>query len=110
MWIVRLALRQPDTIAVVAILMVHFKVPGQLSTVIISVDTLLFRKEGLRVAVVQDRKAHLQKVTPGLDFGDRIEIVTGLVDNESVIVSPPDSIIEGEQGRIAQPSSRTNSP
>jgi len=83
---------------------VHFKVPGQVSTFIIPVETLLFRSEGLRIAVVSGGKAELVQVTPGHDFGDTIEIVSGLKGNESVIVSPPDSIVSGEQVHIAQPT------
>jgi RND family efflux transporter MFP subunit len=82
---------------------VHFKVPGKTSTYILPVDTLLFRKEGLRVAVVKDTKAQLLAVTPGRDFGDTIEIISGLKGNESVIVSPPDSVVNGEKVQIAQP-------
>jgi RND family efflux transporter MFP subunit len=82
---------------------VHFKVPGQVSTYILPVDTLLFRKEGLNVAVVEDGKAKLVAVTPGRDFGDSIEIVSGLHGNESVITSPPDSIVTGETVQIAGP-------
>jgi RND family efflux transporter MFP subunit len=81
---------------------VHFKVPGQVSTYLLSVDTLLFRKEGLRVAIVKDGQAQLVAVTPGRDFGDSVEIVSGLEGNESVIVSPPDSITPGEKVQIAQ--------
>jgi RND family efflux transporter MFP subunit len=81
---------------------VHFKVPSEISTFIIPVDTLLFRKEGLRVAVVKDGKAALVPVTPGHDFGETMEIVSGLKGNESIIVSPPDSIVAGEQVQIAQ--------
>ena len=81
---------------------VHFKVPGKVSTYILPVDTLLFRKEGLRVAVVKDSKAQLLAVTPGRDFGDTIEIISGLQGNESVIVSPPDSVVNGEKVQIAQ--------
>jgi len=81
---------------------VHFKVPGQVTTFMIPVDTLLFRSEGLRVAVAKDGKAELLKVAPGRDFGDTIEIVTGLKGDESIIVSPPDSIMEGEQVRVTQ--------
>jgi RND family efflux transporter MFP subunit len=81
---------------------VHFKVPGTISTYIVPVDTLLFRKEGLRVATVKDRKAQLLPVTPGRDFGDTIEIISGLQGNESVIVSPPDSVVNGEKVQIAQ--------
>jgi RND family efflux transporter MFP subunit len=81
---------------------VHFKVPGQVSTYTLPVDTLLFRKEGLRVAIVKDGKANLVPVTPGRDFGDSVEIVAGLQGNESVIISPPDSITAGEKVQIAQ--------
>ena len=81
---------------------VHFKVPGKISTYILPVDTLLFRKEGLRVAVVKDNKAQLLAVTPGRDFGDTIEIISGLQGNESVVVSPPDSVVDGEKVQIAQ--------
>src|ERR1700687_3099730 len=55
---------------------VHFKVPGKVSTFIIPVDTLLFRAEGLRVAVVNGGKAELVSVTPGHDFGETMEIVS----------------------------------
>jgi RND family efflux transporter MFP subunit len=89
---------------------VHFKVPGQASTFIIPVDTLLFRSEGLRVAVVSGGKAALLQVTPGHDFGDTIEIVSGLKGNESVISSPPDSIVSGQQVRIAQPTAGGTKP
>jgi RND family efflux transporter MFP subunit len=81
---------------------VHFKVPGQVSTYILPVDTLLFRKEGLQVAVVEGGKAKLIPLTPGRDFGDSIEIVAGLQGNESVISNPPDSITTGEKVQIAQ--------
>jgi RND family efflux transporter MFP subunit len=81
---------------------VHFKVPGQVSTFIIPVDTLLFRSEGLRVAVLSGGKAELVPVIPGHDFGATIEIVSGLTGNESVIMSPPDSIVAGQQVQIAK--------
>lgn len=81
---------------------VHFKVPVKVSTYILPAETLLFRKEGLRVAVVKDNKAQLLPVTPGRDFGDSIEVISGLQGNESVIVSPPDSVVNGEKVQIAQ--------
>jgi len=83
---------------------VHFKVPGQASTYILPVDTLLFRKEGLNVAIVENGKAKLVPVVAGHDFGTSIEIVSGLKGNESVIQSPPDSIVTGETVQIGQPT------
>jgi len=82
---------------------VHFKVPGHVTTYILPVDTLLFRKEGLRIAIVESGKAKLVPVMPGRDFGNTIEIISGLQGNESVISSPPDSIVTGEKVQIAAP-------
>lgn len=81
---------------------VHFKIPGHASTYIVPVDTLLFRKEGLNVAIVENGKAKLVPVVAGHDFGTSIEIVSGLQGNESVISNPPDSIVTGETVQIGQ--------
>jgi hypothetical protein len=70
------------------------------------VNTLLFRSEGLRVAAITDgRHAELRPVTLGHDFGSEVEVVAGLTGDESIIVNPPDSIVAGEEVRIAQPTS-----
>ena len=89
---------------------VHFKVPGQGSTFIIPVDTLLFRSEGLRVAVVSGGKVALVPVIPGHDLGETIEIVSGLKGNEAVVLSPPDSIVAGQQVQIAQQTATGAAP
>jgi RND family efflux transporter MFP subunit len=81
---------------------VHLKMPAGVSSYVVPVNTLLFRKEGLRIAAVRDGKAVLVPVTPGHDFGDRMEIVGGLQGDESIIVNPPDSILSGEAVRLSQ--------
>jgi RND family efflux transporter MFP subunit len=66
-------------------------------------NTLLFRSEGLRVAVVDDQQhVHLQPVTLGRDFGSTVEVTEGLQDNDRIVISPPDSMYEGQQVNIAQ--------
>ena len=84
---------------------VHLKLPGLASTHLLPVDTLLFRSEGLQVAVVKDGKVLLTQVTPGHDFGNQIEILSGLSGNESVIQNPPDSVLSGQQVHIANAAS-----
>jgi RND family efflux transporter MFP subunit len=81
---------------------VHLAVPTQASTFLLPVNTLLFRSEGLRVGVVKDGKVALTAVTPGHDFGNQIEIVSGLKPNDQVIINPPDSLITGQQVNIVQ--------
>jgi RND family efflux transporter MFP subunit len=79
----------------------HLKLPGNLSTFTIPVNTLLFRAEGLRVAVVKDGKAELTPVTLGRDFGSEVEVLTGLNGDEKLVVNPPDSLVSGQAVRIA---------
>jgi RND family efflux transporter MFP subunit len=81
---------------------VHLQVSTQASTFLIPVNALLFRSEGLRVGIVRDGKVALATVTPGHDFGDQIEIVSGLKSDDQVIVNPPDSIISGQEVQIVQ--------
>jgi len=81
---------------------VHLKVPTQASTLLLPVNTLIFRSEGLRVGIVKDGKAVLAAVTPGHDSGDQIEIVSGLKPDDQVIINPPDSIVSGQRVQIVQ--------
>src|SRR6202140_3100870 len=81
---------------------VHLKIPTQASTLLLPVNTLIFRSEGLHVGVVKDGKVVLTAVTPGHDFGNEIEIVSGLNPNDQVIVNPPDSIVHGQQVQVVQ--------
>ncbi len=89
---------------------VHLKVPSDVPTFILPVNTLIFRAQGLQVAAVENgNTAKLVSIALGLDFGAEAEVVSGLTGQESIVVSPPDSIIDGEQVRIAQPNQQGGS-
>jgi len=81
---------------------VHLAIPAQASTFLLPVNTLLFRSEGLRVGIVKNDKVVLSAVTPGHDFGNEIEIVSGLQSDDQVILNPPDSIVSGQEVQIVQ--------
>ena len=44
----------------------------------------------------------LTAMTPGHDFGNEIEIVTGLKSDDQVIINPPDSMVSGQEVQIVQ--------
>jgi membrane fusion protein (multidrug efflux system) len=74
------------------------------------VSALLFRPDGVTVAVVSnDNKAQLKNVTIGRDFGTYVEIATGIAATERVINNPGDSISDGEPVRISAPAA-TSAP
>jgi RND family efflux transporter MFP subunit len=79
---------------------VHLKVPGQGSSFLIPVNTLIFRSQKLQVGVVRDGKVVLAEVTPGHDFGAEIEVVAGLKADDQVVLNPPDSLVTGQQVQI----------
>ena len=74
---------------------VHLKLPGQVRTVTVPSNALLFREEGLRAAIVRDGKTQLVPIRIGRDFGHSVEVVSGLSGKDPVILNPPDSIISG---------------
>jgi len=80
---------------------VHFKLDKQVPSVVVPVNTLLFRAQGLQVAVVRDNQAQLVPVTIGRDYGTTVEIMTGIQSSDQVIVAPSDSLTSGTRVRIA---------
>jgi len=84
---------------------VHLKVPNKVSSLMLPVNTLLFRSEGLRVVGVANNKASLIPITIGRDYGAEVEVIAGLTGAESVVINPPDSIVDGETVRVVQASS-----
>lgn len=80
---------------------VYFAVPIQISRMSVPVNTVLFRPEGPRVAVVgPDNKVHLKAIIIGRDFGTKIEILGGLDANDQVIMNPADSLEDGEEVNV----------
>jgi RND family efflux transporter MFP subunit len=83
---------------------VHFKIPAgaQGSSLQLPANTLLFRSDGIHVATV-DSTGHvvLKTIIIGHDYGSAIEVVNGLTPQDAVILSPPDSLLDHAQVRVA---------
>lgn len=58
--------------------------------------TLVPRPDGMYVVTVNQGKAHYQKVAIGRDFGDEVELRAGIVRGDTIVVSPPVDLREGE--------------
>jgi RND family efflux transporter MFP subunit len=78
-----------------AYVFVHFHLPPISNTVTIPSNTLLFRAEGLRVGVVRGDRVQLVPITIGHDFGNAVEITSGLTAADEVILDPSDSLASG---------------
>lgn len=84
-------------------LTVRFKVQQAEPALIVPANTVDIRKEGPRVAVIDDeKKLHYRDVKLGRDFGKTIEIVSGLQGNETLVINPTTDLIEGAKVDVAQ--------
>jgi len=89
---------------------VHFKSGVTTPSFIVPVSALMFRAEGLRVALVdENNKAKLVPVVLGHDDGATVQVVSGLNADDRVIQNPPDSLIEGENVQIVKPTATAGS-
>ena len=84
-----------------AYVFVHLKLPDETRSVTIPSNTLIFRKEGLQVGLVRNGKAELVPVKIGRDYGNCVEIVSGLQTTDAVIVDPSDSLVAGMPVRLS---------
>ena len=78
-----------------AYVFVHFGLPPGTRVVTIPANTLLFRAEGLRVAVVHDNKVELRPITIGHDYGGTVEVTSGVDTRDQIILDPADSLLSG---------------
>ena len=68
----------------------------------IPANTLLFRSEGLQVAVVRNGRAELVTVTIGRDYGRSVEVTSGLLPTDALILDPADSLVSGTAVRVRE--------
>jgi RND family efflux transporter MFP subunit len=75
------------------------------SVLTLPATSLLFRAEGPQVGVVlADNKVALRTISIGRDFGQTMEVLSGVQPDDRVILNPSDSLVNGAVVRIGNPS------
>ena len=83
----------------------HLLFPRDKGTFMLPVSALMFDSNGMHVATVRDGKhVVLKEVSLGRDYGNQVEVLSGLDDSDQVVVNPPDSLTNGETVRVAPAS------
>jgi RND family efflux transporter MFP subunit len=72
------------------------------TSLVIPANALLFRKEGLSVAVVDPNgTVHMRPVQIGRNFGPTIEVLEGVSTSDRLVLNPPDSLAGGDHVTIS---------
>jgi len=88
---------------------VHFAAKVNAPRLTVPINTLLFRAEGPRAAVVDSQnKVHLHPIAIGRDYGSSVEVVSGLDAGDQVIVNPADSLEDGQKVNLAGQNGRVS--
>jgi RND family efflux transporter MFP subunit len=83
---------------------VHFAFPSEPNVLILPEQALLFRAQGMQVAVLDDQdRVHLQNVVLGKNLDTEVQIVSGLKVTDKVVGDPSLGLLEGQQVKIEQP-------
>ena len=89
----------------------HLLLPLKKAPTVIPVNTLLFRKEGTQVAVVDGSgTVHLKKVVIGQDYGTSMEVTDGVTREESIVINPPDSLADGAKVQVQAAATTAANP
>jgi RND family efflux transporter MFP subunit len=86
----------------------HLQVQRQTPTISIPSQAVIFNKDGLSAAVVDDQgKVQLRKLNVEYDNGADVEVRDGLKPGDKVILSPPATVSDGMQVKIQEPPPKT---
>jgi RND family efflux transporter MFP subunit len=86
---------------------VELHIPRKTPSLLVSADAIIFNRNGMQVAVVNDGKAEFRKVNVKRDLGTRVEVDSGIKAGDQVILNPPVTLVDGSKVRALAEAPRT---
>jgi RND family efflux transporter MFP subunit len=79
---------------------VELKIPRKTPSFVVPAEAIIFNRNGLLVAVVNDGKAEIRKLGVTRDFGTWVEADAGVQSGEQVILNPPVNLVDGDNVQL----------
>ena len=79
---------------------VELKIPRKTPSFVVPAEAIIFNRNGLQVAVVNEGKAEMRRLRVTRDFGRYVEADAGVTCGEQVILNPPVTLVGGDNVRI----------
>ena len=77
---------------------VHFVAPGDPDILIIPEGALVFRAQGMQVAIVDDdNRIRLRNVTVGTNLGTKVQVLAGIGPKDRIVNNPSAGLLEGQK-------------
>jgi RND family efflux transporter MFP subunit len=86
---------------------VELHIPRTTPSLVVPADAVIFNRNGIQVAVVNNGKAEFRKIEVKRDMGTRIEVDSGIKVGDQVILNPPVNLVDGSKIRALLEAPRT---
>jgi hypothetical protein len=74
----------------------------------VSADAIIFNESGLQVAVVDNGVVHLRKVRVVRDFGQQVDVDSGIRPGDQVILNPAVDLADGSKVKVRPQATQTS--
>jgi RND family efflux transporter MFP subunit len=81
--------------------MIELKIPRKTPSLVVPAEAIIFNRDGMQVAVVNNGKAEIRKVRVTRDSGTKVEVDAGVKPGDRVILNPPVNLVEGSKVQVA---------
>jgi RND family efflux transporter MFP subunit len=72
-------------------------IPRKAPSLSVPADAVIFNRDGMQVAVVENGRAEIRKVKVTRDLGTRVELDSGIKAGDQVILNPPVDLVDGSK-------------
>jgi RND family efflux transporter MFP subunit len=86
-----------DALSAGAYCSVELDIPRSSPSLIVPSEAVVFDRDGLHVAVVENGTVEMRKISVARDFGTSMEVQSGVKKGETVIINPPVDLVQGSK-------------
>jgi multidrug efflux pump subunit AcrA (membrane-fusion protein) len=79
---------------------IELKIPRKTPSLMVPSESIIFNRDGLSVAVIEDGVTRFRPITVVRDFGTSVEVSAGVKDGDQVILNPPVDLTDGHKVKI----------
>jgi RND family efflux transporter MFP subunit len=84
---------------------VELEIPRKSPSLLIPANAIIFNRDGLQVAVVEDGTAHVRRISVARDLGTQVEVRSGVKAGDQVVLNPTVDLTDGSRVETRTPAS-----
>ena len=78
-------------------------IPRNMPTLIVPAEAIIFNRDGLQVATVEDGTVRIKRISIARDLGTQVEVRDGIKKGDRVILNPPINLVDGGKVQTRPP-------